>query len=95
MKRVLRNGLLKQRGLWAPAVSTRRALGGMAESATAAPSPPLIPHFDHTPQPYTGPSAKEVLEKRKRFLNPSIFLYYKNPVCPFLICTSFSECCPV
>lgn len=80
MKRVLRNGVLKQRGLWAPAVSMRRALGGMAESAAAAPSPPLIPHFDHTPQPYTGPSAREVLEKRKRFLNPSIFLYYKNPI---------------
>lgn len=80
MKRVLRNGLLKQKGLWAPAVSTRRALGGMAESAAGAPSPPLIPHFDHTPQPYTGPSAQEVLEKRKQFLNPSIFLYYKNPI---------------
>ncbi|KAJ7538207.1 hypothetical protein O6H91_11G038500 [Diphasiastrum complanatum] len=42
--------------------------------------PPQIPYFDHTPHPYAGPSADEILEKRKRFLNPAMFLYYKKPV---------------
>jgi alanine-glyoxylate transaminase/(R)-3-amino-2-methylpropionate-pyruvate transaminase len=41
---------------------------------------PLLPPFDHTPQPYTGPSADEVLALRKEFLSPAIFAYYKRPV---------------
>src|SRR5678810_784907 len=36
--------------------------------------------FDHQPQPYSGPSADEVLRLRKEFLNPGIFLYYKKPL---------------
>ena len=41
---------------------------------------PTLPPFDHKPQPYTGPSADEVLALRKQFLNPGIFLYYKKPI---------------
>jgi alanine-glyoxylate transaminase/(R)-3-amino-2-methylpropionate-pyruvate transaminase len=41
---------------------------------------PQLPPFDHTPQPYTGPSAEEVLALRKEFLSPAIFAYYKRPV---------------
>jgi alanine-glyoxylate transaminase / (R)-3-amino-2-methylpropionate-pyruvate transaminase len=41
---------------------------------------PVLPHFDYQPQPYAGPSADEVLRLRKQFLNPGIFLYYKNPI---------------
>jgi len=41
---------------------------------------PQLPTFDHTPKPYTGPSAEEVLALRKQFLNPAIFLYYKKPL---------------
>jgi alanine-glyoxylate transaminase/(R)-3-amino-2-methylpropionate-pyruvate transaminase len=41
---------------------------------------PQLPPFDHTPQPYTGPSADEVLALRKEFLSPAIFAYYKRPV---------------
>ena len=41
---------------------------------------PQLPPFDHTPQPYTGPSADEVLALRKDFLSPAIFAYYKRPV---------------
>ncbi len=41
---------------------------------------PTLPPCDHQPLPYTGPSADEVLRLRKEFLNPGIFLYYKNPV---------------
>jgi alanine-glyoxylate transaminase / (R)-3-amino-2-methylpropionate-pyruvate transaminase len=41
---------------------------------------PELPPFDHSPQPYAGPSADEVLRLRKEFLNPGIFLYYKKPL---------------
>jgi alanine-glyoxylate transaminase/(R)-3-amino-2-methylpropionate-pyruvate transaminase len=41
---------------------------------------PELPPFDHQPQPYSGPSAEEVLATRKQFLNPGIFLYYKKPI---------------
>jgi alanine-glyoxylate transaminase/(R)-3-amino-2-methylpropionate-pyruvate transaminase len=39
-----------------------------------------LPPTPHTPQPYTGPSAAEVLAQRKEFLNPGLFLYYKQPI---------------
>src|SRR5579864_2738194 len=39
-----------------------------------------LPPVDHKPQKYTGPSASEVLAKRKQFMNPGIFLYYKKPL---------------
>src|SRR5215472_5000619 len=39
-----------------------------------------LPHTDHKPQKYSGPSADEVLAKRKQFMNPGIFLYYKKPI---------------
>ncbi|EFJ33785.1 hypothetical protein SELMODRAFT_143081 [Selaginella moellendorffii] len=39
-----------------------------------------MPAFDHVPRPYAGPSAEEVLEKRRKFMNPAMFLYYKKPL---------------
>ncbi|KAI3474265.1 hypothetical protein Pfo_029053 [Paulownia fortunei] len=50
-----------------------------------APSPatstiPKIPPFDYTPPPYTGPTAAEILTKRKEFLSPSMFYFYNKPV---------------
>jgi len=41
---------------------------------------PVLPPFDHQPQPYTGKSADEVLDLRRKFLSPGIFLYYKKPI---------------
>lgn len=41
---------------------------------------PKMPHFDYTPPPYIGPSAAEILKKRKEFLSPSIFHFYKSPL---------------
>ena len=41
---------------------------------------PALPPFGHTPAPYTGPSAEEVLALRKEFLSPAIFHYYKQPL---------------
>jgi alanine-glyoxylate transaminase / (R)-3-amino-2-methylpropionate-pyruvate transaminase len=41
---------------------------------------PELPPFDYQPQPYAGPSAEDVLQLRRQFLNPGIFLYYKKPL---------------
>jgi alanine-glyoxylate transaminase/(R)-3-amino-2-methylpropionate-pyruvate transaminase len=41
---------------------------------------PVLPQTDHKPRAYNGPSAEQVLAKRKQFLNPGIFLYYKKPM---------------
>lgn len=41
---------------------------------------PLLPATSHAPQKYSGPSATAVLAQRKQFLNPGIFLYYKEPI---------------
>ena len=39
-----------------------------------------LPPTTHQPHPYAGPSAAEILALRKQFMNPGIFLYYKNPI---------------
>jgi alanine-glyoxylate transaminase/(R)-3-amino-2-methylpropionate-pyruvate transaminase len=41
---------------------------------------PELPPFHFAPAPYQGPSADEVLQLRREFLNPGIFLYYKEPL---------------
>jgi alanine-glyoxylate transaminase/(R)-3-amino-2-methylpropionate-pyruvate transaminase len=41
---------------------------------------PQLPPFDHQPQPYTGPSAEEVIALRQQYLSPAIFAYYQKPV---------------
>lgn len=41
---------------------------------------PTLPPFNYTPKKYTGPSADDVLKRRKQVLNPGIFLYYKKPI---------------
>ena len=41
---------------------------------------PQLPPFDHTPQPYTGLGAAEVLALRQAHVNPAIFHYYKEPL---------------
>jgi alanine-glyoxylate transaminase / (R)-3-amino-2-methylpropionate-pyruvate transaminase len=39
-----------------------------------------LPPTSHQPHKYTGPSAAEILALRRQFMNPGIFLYYKNPI---------------
>ncbi|XP_054784836.1 alanine--glyoxylate aminotransferase 2 homolog 3, mitochondrial-like [Prosopis cineraria] len=41
---------------------------------------PELPPFDYSPLPYSGPSADEILAKRKQYLSPSVFHLYKTPV---------------
>ncbi len=53
-----------------------------APSAPAARTlkPIPLPATPFKPQPYTGPSAEQVLALRKQYLNPGLFLYYKKPI---------------
>jgi alanine-glyoxylate transaminase/(R)-3-amino-2-methylpropionate-pyruvate transaminase len=39
-----------------------------------------LPPAAHEPQPYSGPSAADVLALRKQYLSPGLFLYYKQPI---------------
>ncbi len=41
---------------------------------------PQFPACDHTPRAYTGPSREEVLATRRRYYNPAVFAYYKEPI---------------
>ncbi|KAG5071079.1 hypothetical protein AAZX31_03G037200 [Glycine max] len=41
---------------------------------------PELPPFDYSPPPYVGPTAEEILAKRREYLSPSILHSYKNPV---------------
>lgn len=41
---------------------------------------PQLPPFDYLPRPYRGPSADQILQKRKQFLGPSLFYYYQKPL---------------
>ena len=41
---------------------------------------PTLPPSPHKPHKYTGPAAAAVLAQRQQFMNPGIFLYYKNPL---------------
>lgn len=43
---------------------------------------PSLPLFDYSPPPYAGPTADEILAKRREYLSPSILHFYKNPVSP-------------
>ncbi|KAL1368809.1 hypothetical protein HN51_022948 [Arachis hypogaea] len=39
-----------------------------------------LPPFDYAPPPYSGPSGDEILAKRREYLSPSLFHFYKNPL---------------
>ncbi|KAK3227456.1 hypothetical protein Dsin_007318 [Dipteronia sinensis] len=41
---------------------------------------PKLPPFDYSPPPYTGPSAAEILAKRKTYLSPSLLHFYNKPL---------------
>ena len=39
-----------------------------------------LPSTSYSPQPYKGPSAADVLARRRQLLNPGLFLYYREPL---------------
>eukprot|EP00898_Chlorokybus_atmophyticus_P002673 jgi/Chlat1/3406/Chrsp23S03737 len=71
-------------GTASPAASQQQR--GLQSAAAAASSDlpptslPSMPPFSYTPRPYDGPTTEEILAKRKAFLNPAMFHYYKKPV---------------
>lgn len=57
------------------AVRSQRHLAGLrqrtqASLAASDVTQPELPPFDHEPVQYTGPSKQEVIDLRKRYLNP-------------------------
>ncbi|KAI7996141.1 hypothetical protein LOK49_LG10G02399 [Camellia lanceoleosa] len=59
----------------------RRSLSQVAEKETSNEALiPKMPPFEYSPPPYTGPSATEILQKRKQFLSPSMFYFYNKPL---------------
>ncbi|GMP86076.1 hypothetical protein CsSME_00039000 [Camellia sinensis var. sinensis] len=58
-----------------------RSLSQIAEKETSNEALiPKMPPFEYSPPPYTGPSATEILQKRKQFLSPSMFYFYNKPL---------------
>ena len=45
-----------------------------------APRTLSLPVCNHTPQPYSGPSAEEVMAMRQTYLTPALLRYYKEPL---------------
>jgi alanine-glyoxylate transaminase / (R)-3-amino-2-methylpropionate-pyruvate transaminase len=43
-------------------------------------NPVSLPPTPHRPEPYTGPSAGQVLAMRRQYLSPGLFLYYQKPI---------------
>ncbi|MED6135225.1 hypothetical protein PIB30_044279, partial [Stylosanthes scabra] len=39
-----------------------------------------MPHFNHTPSPYSGPSASDLSKRRKLYLPTAVGPYYTNPL---------------
>ncbi|KAL1563184.1 glycine transaminase [Salvia divinorum] len=72
-------GVGVRRALW----ESRRFRGRGYSGACAAADVnelPKMPPFDYTPPPYSGPTAAEILAKRREFLSPSMFHFYGKPV---------------
>ncbi|KAK9167992.1 hypothetical protein Syun_000132 [Stephania yunnanensis] len=62
----------------------RRSSSQLAHSDAPFPQNPVVvpkmPPFDYSPPPYSGPSAAQILHKRRQFLSPSMFHLYNNPL---------------
>ncbi|XP_022157292.1 alanine--glyoxylate aminotransferase 2 homolog 2, mitochondrial-like isoform X2 [Momordica charantia] len=58
------------------AAGRKEISGGDNEAAII----PKLPAFEYCPPPYDGPSAEEIMAKRKEFLSPSMFCFYKKPL---------------
>ncbi|ERM94293.1 alanine--glyoxylate aminotransferase 2 homolog 1, mitochondrial [Amborella trichopoda] len=59
---------------------SRSQFYGLFRHSLSSVAEPKLPPFDYEPKPYTGPRVDEILQKRKRFLGPSLFYYYQKPL---------------
>ncbi|XP_028764485.1 alanine--glyoxylate aminotransferase 2 homolog 3, mitochondrial [Neltuma alba] len=74
---------LTTRGVFAQGkpVRWKRCFSQLAEQKSdVAVGAPELPPFDWSPPPYTGPTSDEILAKRKEYLSPSLFHFYKTPL---------------
>ncbi|KAJ1379790.1 Pyridoxal phosphate-dependent transferase, major domain [Sesbania bispinosa] len=74
---VLRRSLPQRQFLWRRGFS-QTAAERAKESAVSAPSE--LPAFDYVPPAYSGPSSDEIMAKRREYLSPSFFHFYKTPL---------------
>ncbi|KAL9277194.1 hypothetical protein ACSQ67_025257 [Phaseolus vulgaris] len=63
-----------------PSLHLRRNFARAAVEVENGSAARELPPFDYTPLPYAGPTADEILAKRREYLSPSILHSYKNPV---------------
>ncbi|WOL13329.1 alanine-glyoxylate aminotransferase [Canna indica] len=68
-----------RRNFWRRGARSEALLGRLLSRGLAF-APPSLPSFDHQSRLYKGMLADEVLQKRKKFLGPSLFYYYQKPV---------------
>ncbi|KAJ0696002.1 putative alanine--glyoxylate transaminase [Helianthus annuus] len=64
---------LRARGRWFSSMPEHAATGSKNEE-------PVLPRFEYSPPRYMGPTAEEIVRKRKEFLSPSMFYLYKKPL---------------
>ncbi|KAK1285825.1 hypothetical protein QJS10_CPB20g00165 [Acorus calamus] len=57
-----------------------RGFSQLAEAEEGNVVVPKMPPFDYTPPPYDGPRTDEILRKRREFLSPSMFYFYRKPL---------------
>ncbi|KAL2470930.1 Alanine--glyoxylate aminotransferase 23 [Abeliophyllum distichum] len=83
MQRILSRALCGKSSLF-PRAATQSPFSTLANTDVSVGEDdtvfPKMPPFDYTPPPYTGPSADEIIRKRKDFLSPSIFHFYDDPL---------------
>ncbi|XP_073150830.1 alanine--glyoxylate aminotransferase 2 homolog 2, mitochondrial-like [Henckelia pumila] len=82
----MRSLVMIRKRLWEPRrfqITSRRWQTQAADACIVANDSditPVLPPFDYTPPAYTGPTADQILKKRREFLSPSMFHLYKKPV---------------
>lgn len=52
----------------------------LAERAPAQGAPLPMPPCAHVPRPYTGPSREELVALRRRYVSPTVFTLYREPL---------------
>src|SRR5687768_2621488 len=52
----------------------------LAERAPAQSAALTMPPCEHVPRPYTGPSREELIALRRRYVSPTVFTLYREPL---------------
>jgi alanine-glyoxylate transaminase/(R)-3-amino-2-methylpropionate-pyruvate transaminase len=64
-----------------PAAAKSKPAAASGKSAATSPgATPALPGFDFRPPAYDGPSRERALELRRRYCNPGVFTFYREPL---------------